>query len=182
METENYNQTAPEAPSIKPMAYTFGLYLGLLTIVGLVVQYVLGLERNWVLSAVSIILTIVIYYYGIKAYKESNSNYLSIKQAIKVGLAMAVIGGLIGAIYAYLHYSFIQPEFIEGIRDQAYNDMTSGNQNMSEEQLETATSMMNIFTSAFFLATMTLIFSMFFGLIISLITGAVMKKDNPNLA
>ncbi len=124
----------------------------------------------------------MIYYYGIKTYKENNGNYLSIKESIKVGLAMAVVGGLIGAVYAYLHYSFIQPEFIDAIREEAYNDMTSSNPNMRSEQLESATKMMNIFTSVFFLSTMTLIASMFFGLIISLITGAIMKKDNPNLA
>ncbi len=171
-----------EKPSIKSIAYTYGLYLGLLTVVGLVFQYVTGLEKNWVVSAVSVVITIIIYYYGIKAYKTNNSNFLSIKEAIKVGLAMAVVGGIIGAVYAYVHYEFIQPEFIDGIREKAYNDMTAGNQNMSEEQLETATTMMNIFTSPFFLSTMTLLASTFFGLIISLIIGAIMKKEDPNLA
>ncbi|WP_299224521.1 DUF4199 domain-containing protein [uncultured Psychroserpens sp.] len=171
-----------EKPKIKPIAYNYGAYLGVLTAAGLIIQYVAGLERNWVVSVISIILTIIIYYYGIKTYKQQNTNYLSIKEAIKVGLAIAVIGGLIGAVYTYIHYSYIQPEFIEAIREQAYSDMTSQNPNMTEEQLATGEKMMNIFTSSFFMATMTLIFSLFFGLIISLITGAIMKKDDPSLA
>lgn len=169
-------------PPIKPIAYTFGLYLALLTIISLVIRYVTGLDQSWVISVISTIATIVIFYYGIKTYKVQNGNYLSIKDAIKVGLAMAVVGGLLGAIYAYVHYTFIQPEFIEAIREKAYLDMTTQNPNMTEEQLETGNKMMNIFTSPFFMGTMTLLFTLFFGFIISLITGAIMKKDNPSLA
>lgn len=95
---------------------------------------------------------------------------------------MAVIGGVIAAAYAFVHYLYVQPEFVEGIREKAYQDMTAGTQNMSGEQLDTATTMMNIFTSPFFLATMILISQLFFGLIISLIMGAVMKKEDPSLA
>lgn len=171
-----------EKPLIKPIAYTYGLYLGLLTVVGLVIQYVASLERNWAVSIISLALTIVIFYYGIKTYKTQNHNFLSIKEAIKVGLAMAVIGGVIAAAYAFVHYLYIQPEFVEGIREKAYQDMTAGTQNMSGEQLDTATTMMNIFTSPFFLATMILISQLFFGLIISLIMGAIMKKEDPSLA
>lgn len=171
-----------EKPLIKPIAYTYGLYLGLLTIVVLVFQYITGLEKSWAVSITSLIITIVIFYYGIKSYKEKNHHFLSIKEAIKIGLAMAVIGGVIGAIYAVIHYSYIQPEFVEGIREKAYQDMTSGNQNLADEQLETANKMMNIFTSPFFLATMSLLFQLFFGFIISLILGAIMKKEDPSLA
>lgn len=171
-----------EKPPIKPIAYTYGLYLGLLTVAVLVFQYITGVEKSWVVSISSLILTIVIFYYGIKSYKEQNHNYLSIKDAIKIGLAMAVIGGLIGSLYAFVHYSYIQPEFVEAIRENSYQEMTSGNQRMSEEQLETASKMTNIFTSPFFLATMSLIFQLIFGFIISLILGAIMKKEDPSLA
>jgi len=171
-----------DKPSIKPIAYTFGLYMALITVISLVIRYVTGLDQSWIISSISTVATVVILYFGIKAYKEKNRNYLSIKEAIKVGLAIAVIGGLLGAIYAYIHYSFIQPEFIEAIREKAYLDMTTQNPNMTEEQLETGNKMMEIFTSPFFMATMVLLFTLFFGLIISLITGAIMKKDDPSVA
>lgn len=171
-----------EQPKIKPIAYTYGLYIGLLTVAGLVIQYAAGLERNWVLSIISFVITVLIFYYGIKAYKQQNRSYLSIKEALKVGMGIAVIGGLIGGIYAYVHYSFIQPEFIETIREQAYLDMTTQNPNMTEEQMATGEKMMNIFTSPFFMGTMILLSTLFFGFLISLISGAIMKKSDPNAA
>lgn len=164
-------------PAIKPIAFTYGLYLGLLTIVGLVIAYIANLDKSWVLSGVSIVITILIYFYGIKTYKAQNGNMLSIKDAIKVGLAMAAVGGVIAAVYAFIHYSYIYPEFIDKIREQAYLDMTTKNPNMTQDQVDQASGMMNMFTSPFFMSTMTLIWSLFFGLIVSLITGAIMKKD-----
>ena len=167
-----------EKPSIKPIAYQYGLYLGLLSIIGLVIMYVANIEKSWIMSIISLILTIVIYVYGIKAYQKANYNFLSIKEAIKVGLGMAAVGGVIAALYTFIHYSYIQPEFFENIREQSYIEMTKKNPNMVGEQLDTALKMMNFFTSPFFMSTMILISSLFFGLIISLITGAILKKEN----
>ena len=166
-----------QKPSIKPIAYNYGLYLGLLSIAGIVILYVLNQEKNWIISAVSFIVSIVIYIYGIGKYKKENANVLSIKDALKVGMGMALIGGITAALYAVIHYGFIAPEFMEGVREKAMNDMLSQNPDMEGEALEMGTKMVNLFTSKFFMATMFLISSLFFGFLISLITGAIMKND-----
>lgn len=166
-----------QKPSIKPIAYTYGLYLALLSILGLVILYVLNIEKSWIMSGISFVLTIIIYVYGIGTFKKQNGNSLSIKDALKVGLAMAVVSGIIAAIYTVIHYEFIQPEFIENIRENAYLEMAKQNPNMTEDQLATATKMTNMFTSKFFMATMYLVASLFFGFLISLVAGAIMKKE-----
>ncbi len=166
-----------QKPSIKPIAYTYGIYLALLSISGIVILYVLNEEKNWIISLISFLITIVIYYYGISKYKKENANVLSIKDALKVGMGMAVISGVISAIYAVIHYGIIAPEFMEGIREKAMDEMLSKNPDMEGEALEMGTKMVNMFTSKFFMATMFMISSLFFGFIISLITGAIMKND-----
>ena len=166
-----------EKPPIKPIAYTYGVYLALLSISGIVILYVLNEQQNWVISLISFLITVVIYYYGISKYKKENANTLSLKDALKVGMGMAAISGVIAAIYAVLHYGLIAPEFVEGIREKAMDDMLSQNPNMEGEALEMGTQMIDMFTSKFFMATMFLISSLFFGFIISLITGAIMKND-----
>jgi preprotein translocase subunit YajC len=166
-----------EKAPIKPIAYTYGLYLSLLTISGIVILYVLNEEKNWVISLISFLITIVIYYYGISKYKKENANVLSIKDALRAGMGMAVISGVIAALYAVIHYGIIAPEFMDGIREKAMDDMLSQNPDMEGEALEMGTKMVGMFTSKFFMATMFLISSLFFGLIISLIMGAIMKSD-----
>lgn len=163
-------------PSIKPIAYTYGLYLSLLSIAGLIILYILNEESNWIMSVVSTIITIYLYYYGINLYKKSNANLLKIRDGLKVGMGMALVSGIISAIYAVIHYSFIQSEFLDGKKEEAIDQMMSQNPNLEGEQLDFAIKMIDITTSEFFLATMFIVGSLFFGFITSLIISAILKK------
>ncbi|MDT0557315.1 DUF4199 domain-containing protein [Ichthyenterobacterium sp. W332] len=167
------HETAP----IKPIAYTYGLYSALISIVVLIIMYVANLDKSWILSIASFVLGVLVFVYGIKAYKLSNSNMLSIGQAVKVGLAIAVVGGLISAIYSYVHYEFIYPEFIDMQMDTAREQMLERNPNMTQEQIDQAMSMSSMFMTSTFFSLMSVIGSLIFGLIVSLIAGLIMRSD-----
>ena len=168
------------SPSIKSIAYTYGLLLAAYSILVLVLIYAFNISQdNWVIGAINILVTITILVLAIKNYKSKNSNYLSIKEALKVGLATAAVGGLVAAIYAYIHYSFVYPEFIEIVKETSYQNMTD--QGMSDKQISDTMEMTEFTMKPWFFATMTLVSSLFFGLLISLIAGAIMKKQDPAL-
>ncbi len=166
-----------QKPPVKFIAYNYGLYLGLLGILNVVILYLINEERNTILSIVSLIATTIVYYYGISAYKKTNQNLLSVKDSLRVGLGMAVIGGIIGVIYTLFHYNIIQPDFTENLQEKAMLDAMEKNPNMSNAEIDVAEKMINIFTSQFFISTMYLIASLFFGFIISLILGLIMKRE-----
>lgn len=168
------HQTAP----IKPIAYKYGLFSALISILVLVIMYVMNIDKSWILSGFSIIAGILIFVFGIREYKLSNANILSIGQAIKVGLAIAVIGGVISAIYSYVHYAFIYPEFIEMQKETAYEKMMEQNPNMTQEQVEQAMNISGMFLTPGFMSIMSVLGSLFFGLIISLITGLIMRSND----
>ncbi|MFP4845726.1 DUF4199 domain-containing protein [Winogradskyella sp. PE311] len=168
------HQTAP----IKPIAYTWGLYSALISITGLIIMYIANIDKSWILSGASLILGILVYVYGIRAYKLSNANVLSVGQAIKVGLAIAVIGGLITAIYSYVHYEFIYPEFIEMQKETAYNQMIENNPSMTQDQIDQAMGMSSMFMTPGFFSIMSIIGALVFGLIVSLITGLIMRSND----
>lgn len=167
-----------QKPSIKPIAYTYGLYLALVSIAMAVAMYVLNVQKSWALSIISTVLTVAILVYAIKVYKQKNNGFLSLGDAIKVGLAVSVIGGIIGAVYAYVHYTYIYPEFIDMTLDQTRIQISESNPNMSEEQIEQAVGYTKMFTSPIFFSLMSVIGSLFFGIIVSLIAGLIMKKEN----
>lgn len=166
-----------QKPPVKFIAYNYGLYLGLLGILNVVILYLINEEQNTILSIVSLIATTIVYYYGISAYKKTNQNLLSVKDSLRVGLGMAVIGGIIGVIYTLFHYNIIQPDFTENLQEKAMLDAMEKNPNMSNAEIDVAEKMINIFTSQFFISTMYLIASLFFGFIISLILGLIMKRE-----
>ena len=165
-----------DKPSIKPIAYNYGLYSALLTISGLVVLNVLNLEQNWILSVISTIITIFIFYHGINTYKKRNGNYLTIKEGLKTGMGIALIGGILSGLYAVVHYTFIQTGFLEAKREEAIDQMMSQNPSLEGEALEMGMNMINITTSEFFIATMMILGNLFFGFILSLIISAILKK------
>ncbi len=164
--------------SIKPIAYSYGLYLALVSIVVLVIMYVANLEKDWTLSIASSVASVVVFVYGIKAYKHKSAGFLSLGEAIKVGLAIAVVGGLIAGIYAYIHYSFVYPEFIEIAKEQAHLQMTEQNPGMSADQVSKAMEINSIFMNPMFFSLSTVLGSLIFGLIVSLIAGLIMKKED----
>lgn len=168
------NQIAP----IKPVAYKYGLYYGLASILVLVIMYVGNLDKSWILTTISVVVSVLIFVYGIKEYKLSNSNVLSVGKAIKVGLAIAVIGGIITAIYSYVHYGYIYPEFIDMQMETAREQVMEQNPNMSQEQLDQTMEFSSMFMSPGFMSIMSVVGALFFGLIVSLIAGLIMRSDD----
>jgi len=171
-----------EKPLIKPIAYNYGLYLGLLSIGSLIILYILNIESHWIASVISIVATIAIYFYGISAYKKLNYNLLTIRDGLKTGMGMALVGGIISAVYSAIHYSLIMPEFLSGKREEAIDTMLTQNPNMEGEPLEMAIKIIDITTSEFFISTIMLVGSLFLGFLISLIISAIIKKEDPHAA
>lgn len=167
-----------KSTSIKSLAYQYGLILAVYSIFVLVVLYVMNVqEQNWMVGTLNVIVTIIIFVAALKTFKNNNGGYMSLSEALKLGLAVAAVGGLIVAIYSYFHYSFIHPEFVEMARENAMLEISS--QGMGEAQMKQAKEMSEIFTSPIFFATISLILTLFSGFIISLIAGLIMKKDRP---
>ena len=163
--------------SIKSTATDFGLYYAILGIAVIIGLYILETEKNLILSIINVAGTVGILAYSVIAYKKTNGGVITIGQALKVGLAAAAIGGVLIAIYSYIHYTYVQPEFIEAIREKALTEMYTNSGDMPAETEEKAVSMINIFTSAGFISTVSIMGSLFFGLIISLITGLIAKSE-----
>lgn len=166
--------------SLKQIAFNYGLLLALVSILLLVVMYVANLTQNWMLSTLSFVITVFLLFSAIKAYRTGNHGFLSLGEALKVGLATALIAGIVSAIYAYIHYTYIHPEYIDVVVNEAREQMAEQGQGMTEEQMEQALGFTKSFTTPFMMATFSLIGSLFFGFIISLVSGLILKKENPN--
>lgn len=168
--------------TIKSTAFTYGIVLGVVSIIMLVLIYVLNItDTNYFLAILSFSLSILVYFFGLKEFKSKNSGFISLTDALKVGLAIAVIGGLISAVYTYIHYSFVYPEFLEITLEKAQQEMLDSNSSMSDAQMEQALAISKKMVSPFAQATFSLVGSIFFGFIISLVIGLIIKKKNPAL-
>ncbi|HBY68418.1 MAG TPA: DUF4199 domain-containing protein, partial [Flavobacteriaceae bacterium] len=117
--------------------------------------------------------------YGLKAFKSGSGGFMTLGDAIKTGLLISLVAGIIGSIFTYLFITVIEPEFIPQMLDITREKMVEQNPNMTEEQMEMAMGMTEKFMSPWIMFAMGLIASLFFGFIISLIAGLVMKQNPP---
>ncbi|MAO10172.1 MAG: DUF4199 domain-containing protein [Flavobacteriaceae bacterium] len=167
--------------SVKKIGLNYGLILALLTIGVSVIVYVMGmhLEQPWWQSALNFVFMTICIIYGLKAFKSGSGGFMTLGDAIKTGLLISLVAGIIGSIFTYLFITVIEPEFIPQMLDITREKMVEQNPNMTEEQMEMAMGMTEKFMSPWIMFAMGLIASLFFGFIISLIAGLVMKQNPP---
>lgn len=170
------NQTNPKQTIIN-----YGLILGVASIFLSLGIYASGMDLinqpTWI-KVVSYIIFIAAIIMGMLKFKALNNNFLSLGQAMKIGVGIALIGGLVSAVYTFIFFNFMEPDMITQIAVTAEEQMLEKNPEMSDEQIDTAMGITKMFMTPFMIATMTIIGSLFMGTIIALIGGLILKKED----
>tara|TARA_B100002003_G_C13999863_1_gene482743 strand:+ start:321 stop:839 length:519 start_codon:yes stop_codon:yes gene_type:complete len=162
--------------SVKSVAYPFGIALALYSILYLVLIYVFNIsETNWIVGLISKIIEISIFIFALITFKKKNGNIISLKQALKVGLGVAVIGGLIAAVYIFIHYTYIYPEYLQKMYDTQVLAMSE--QGLTAEQMEGSMTWLEYISSPWVYSAMAILGNLIFGFIISLLTGLIIRND-----
>jgi hypothetical protein len=130
---------------------------------------------NWINWAITITVLVL----GIYSYKKTNDGFLTLSEALKLGLGISVISALIAIVYTYVLITFLDPETIEKTIEVTQNKMLDQNPEMSQEQIDAAKEMQLKFSSIGVISTMILIFSLFLGFVVSLISGLILKRNRP---
>ena len=170
-----------QTASVKKIALNYGLLLGLASIALSVLTYVMGvhLERPWWASVLGIAIMVLFIVFGLKTFKKDNGGFLSLGEALKVGLAISLIAGILVVIYNYLFMTVIEPDMVNQMLEMTREQMLEQNPDMPDDQMEMALGMTEKFMSPPIMAAIGIIFSLFLGFIISLIAGLVMKQNRP---
>jgi drug/metabolite transporter (DMT)-like permease len=166
--------------SSKQVMLNYGLMLGAISILLSVSIYAMGkiYDQGWEIALISFVVMAVITFMGLKKFKEGNNNLLSLGEAIKIGLGIALVGGIISVIYNQVFINFIEPDFMENMMKVGEQKMLEQNPNMTDEQLEMAKGMQEKMSSPLIGAAMGIVGSLFFGFIISLIEGLILRKSD----
>lgn len=176
METKSTIKMESTQPTTGQFALRYGLLLGAVTVVFSLMlhfmdmQYDQGMAKN----IISIVMLFGIILLAVIQFKKSNEGYISVSEALKVGVGTALIGGIIAIIYTMIYVNFIDPNFHEQIAELSRAGMMENNPEMTQEQMDTAIEMQQ----KFFWVTypFILIFNIVVGFVISLIAGLIVKK------
>ncbi|CAM4075258.1 DUF4199 domain-containing protein [Flavobacterium weaverense] len=164
----------------------YGVLFGVIMVLEFVIMYAIGMKTLVGTSAgvvVNIanylILPLIFIYLGCYNYKKNiNNGFITFGECLKTGVSIAFIAALVYAIFTVI-FNLLFPEFIEEMLSISKSEMTKQTPNMTSEQLEMGLSMIKKFMNPFIVFPVTLAMYSFFGLIYSLIVGAILKNENP---
>ncbi|MCF6224287.1 MAG: DUF4199 domain-containing protein [Flavobacteriaceae bacterium] len=169
------NQQTPT----KKIILNYGGILGIVSVLISVVIYALGMQydQDWKTGSLGLIAMAVIIFLGIKKFREFNEDNLSIGEALKTGIGIALIGGIISVVYSFIFMNYIEPDFMTNTMAKAEIEMIENFPQLTDEQIEKQIEMMKNFSTPAITSAIALVASLFFGFIFALISGLILKKD-----
>lgn len=161
----------------------YGLILAIGQIVLSLVGFFLGYQTDKINSGawfgiMPLLLSIGVLVMGLKAVREEDpGKYLPYGKGVGTGLMICLYSGLIGSVYTYIHFTFVNPNFTDFLIEASRAKWTAAG--MSDTQMENAEKGMRMFTKPALQAVIGFVASIVFGLILSLIIAAFLKRNPP---
>lgn len=170
-----------QTPKLTTYMLKYGGLLGGVSVIFALMLFSLDLHygQEPAVNYVNYLITIAGIIFGIYTFRKDNEGFLSLGEALKIGLGISLISAVIAIIYTGLLMNVIEPTFMEKASEIAKNKMIDENPEMTQEQLNIALDMMKKFQGFGVISAFILIFSLFFGLLISLVSGLILKKARP---
>ena len=161
-----------------------GMLFGVIMVLEFVISYIIGIEKL-IGSSFGIVINLLNYlilpclfiFLGCTNYKKMNGGFVSFSECLKIGVSITVVAALIYAIFN-LVFNLIFPEFSNQILAITKSEILKKNPNMTAEQMDMAISMTKKFMSQYIVFPVTIAMYAFFGLLYSLLVGAIVKKDS----
>ena len=169
-----------ENATVKGVSMKFGLINGLIGIVLFTILDFAGMAQDNYGQWIGVIILIVLMYYAHQEFKKNGDGYMSYGQGLGIGTLMSLIGSLLSSAYMYLYITFINDQFVKGIREKAIMDMEK--KGMSDAEIDQAMKFAEMFMSPVAMVIFGILGGVFFGFIISLIVSAITKKSSPELS
>ena len=170
-----------QTPSIKSTIITFGVILGSISVAFQLMLFFLDMhyKNDSTAGIVSLIIMIGVLLYSFISFKKQNEGFLSLSEALKIGIGVSLVSALIGIVYTQILVNFLDPDTMKKSLEMSMDTMRAENPEMPQEALDTARSMQEKMSSPLIFSAVQIIFALFFGFIISLIGGLIVKKSRP---
>jgi ABC-type spermidine/putrescine transport system permease subunit II len=162
-------------------ALNFGLILGGISLVYSLMLFFLDMhyQGETATSLIGYTLLIGLVLWAIMHFKKNNDGYISLSEALKTGVGTVLISAIIVCIYTIVMIQYLDPEFLDKSIEYQKQKMLQENPEISLESVNKMFSMQKEFSGPFIISGFIIIFNLFFGFIISLIVGLIVKKSKP---
>ncbi|MBP6660852.1 MAG: DUF4199 domain-containing protein [Chitinophagales bacterium] len=162
--------------NFKDTAIKFGIITGLVSIILSLVFYFINVEYDSWSRYVSILISMILVFIGVKNIAAENANKLiSFVSLFKAGMLITLILAIISIVYFFIYTNFINTDFMDGLMQVQKEQMAD--KGLSEEKIETAMEMAQKFSSPIFMTITSFFTFIVIGAISSAIGAAIYKKE-----
>ena len=158
-------------------ALTWGIILGLVSIVYSVILYMVDQVFNQTLGYLSILILIAGLVISVKSYRDNVlEGEITFGKAFGFGVLVALVSAVLGAIYSYLLYTVIDPDLQKKMLEMAAEKMLE--KGVPEGQIDQALEITKRFMSPVITSIGAVFSGTLIGTIISLVVAAIFKKES----
>ncbi len=130
------------------------------------------------INMLSLFITVVIFFITLKKYREEElGGYMTFGRGFQFVFFASIIVAIVTSIFVFIQMKYIDPSMMDAAMNQQMADMEK--QGMTEEQMEVATKVTGFFKTPMAIGLITLVGQLFWGALIGVIYGAIMKKWPP---
>ncbi len=165
-------------PSLMP-----GIYLAFALIIYTLLLFVLDVDMESPLKYGSYIIMAIGLYLSIVAFRDKHlDGYITYGKAFSAGFYTGLFASIIASIFTIIYVQYIDTELIANILILAEEGMLEQNPDMSNEQIDQALAMTEMFTSPIMMGVMGFIANVILSAALSLIIAIFAKRENRNIA
>ena len=166
-------------PKIGKFSLNYGLILGLIGVVFGIMLYTMDAHTSQdpTNTVINIVITVGVIIWGLYAFRKANGGYLKLGQAIKLGIGISLVAGVISVLYTVLMANVIDPDFAVKIAENQKAAAEAAGQLSSDQIQQQYDGTVNYFWISY---PFILIASIIFGLVVGLIGGLILKKSQPD--
>ena len=111
------------------------------------------------------------------AFKKDNGGYINLSESLKLGLGISLINSILGIFFFFILSNFLDPNMTEKTLQIVEEKIIEGNPEISQQELDTFIEATRQAMTPLTLSTAIIMASLFFGFLISLVTGLFLKKS-----
>ena len=163
--------------TVGQVSVKYGLFSGVAGVGYFILLNLMEQGMNQVLGYIGYIILAAFVFIAHKTFKDDGDGYMNYGQGLGIGTLISLIHGALGGIFFYVYVSFINKGYMQLIFDKQREGMEE--QGMDDAQIEQALEMTSKFMSPGLMVVFSILGTVFFGFIISLIVSAITQNKRP---
>jgi hypothetical protein len=160
------------------ISFGYGLLISVILVIFKLILYLIGIDDQSYWQLIYYILFALGLLFTMYQVRNNRLNgFITYGKAFAIGFYATLAVSIIMALYTYLFMTVINPEMISDTLAQAEEKLLETNPDMSDEEISQALETVKLFVKPGVMAVSSFVFSIFTGLLLTLVSAAFVKKN-----